>query len=131
MAKIISIVPKRHLIVYQVSEKPYIRGCGISDYKVFIELDNGKMRIVSADEYDIDGHTAQELIDRCEKDGVRSYDDQTVTMDEFNEFVKALLREGDNPMEAIDTVLFLLKESGCQCSADVEKLIENVYPNIP
>lgn len=131
MAKIISIIPKRHLIVYQVSEKPYIRGCGFCDYKVFIELDNGKMRVVSADEYDINGHTAQELIDRCEKDGVRPYDDNIVTMDEFNEFVGAMLREGDKPMEAIDSVLFALKESGCQCSDDVEKLIENVYPNIP
>ena len=131
MAKIISIVPKRHLIVYQVSEKPYIRGCGISDYKVFIELDNGKMRVVPADECDIDGHTAQEIIDRCKEEGVRSYDDQIVTIDEFNEFVKALLREGEKPMDAIDSVLFLLKESGCQCSGDVEKLIKNVYPNIP
>jgi len=131
MAKIISIIPKRHLIVYQVSEKPYIRACGICDYKVFIELDNGKMRVVSADVDDIDGHTAQELIDRCEEDGLMPYDDHIVTMDEFNEFVEAMLRENDKPMDAIDSVLFALKESGCQCSDDVEKLIENVYPNIP
>lgn len=131
MARIISIIKERHLVTYKVSEKTNIRACGFYDYKVFIELDNGKMRVVSADEYDIEGRTAQELIDYCEKDGVSPYGDRTVTIDEFNEFVQALQIDGAKPMDAIDSVLFALKESGCQCSGDVEKLIENVYPNIP
>lgn len=131
MAKIISIIQKRHLITYKVLEKNDIRACGFHDYKVFIELDNGKMRVVSADEYDIEGRTAQELIDHCEKDGVRPYGDKIVSIKEFNEFVKAMLSEGYEPMDAIDSVLFALKESGCQCSDDVQKLIENLYPNIP
>ena len=130
MARIISIVPKRHLVTFKVSEKNDLRACGFHDYKVFIELDNGNMCVVPADEYDIDGRTAQELIDLCEKDEVRSYDN-IVGIKEFNEFVKAMLFEGDEPMGAIDSVLFVLKESGCQCSDDVQKLIENVYPNIP
>ena len=131
MAKIISIIQKRHLITYKVLEKNDIRACGILDYKVFIELDNGKIRVVSADEYDIEGRTAQELIDHCEKDGVSPYGDRTVTIDEFNEFVQALQIDGAKPMDAIDSVLFALKESGCQCSDEVQKLIENFYPNIP
>ena len=130
MAKIISIIPKRHLVTFKVSEKSDLRACGFHDYKVFIELDNGKMCVVPADEWDIEGRTAQEIIDLCEKDGVRSYDD-IVSIKEFNVFVKAMLLEGDEPMGAIDSVLFALKESGCQCSDDVQKLIENVYPNIP
>lgn len=130
MARIISIVPKRHLVTFKVSEKSDLRACGFHDYKVFIELDNGKMCVVPADEWDIEGHTAQEIIDLCEKDGVRSYDD-IVSIKEFNVFVKAMQLEGDEPMGAIDSVLFALKESGCQCSDDVQKLIENVYPNIP
>lgn len=130
MAKIISIIQKRHLVTYKVSEKSNIRACGFHDYKVFIELDNGKMRIVSADEDDIEGHTAQEIIDDCEEAGLRPYDN-IVSIKEFNEFVQALLFERDEPIDAIDSVLFALKESGCQCSGDVEKLIENVYPNIP
>ena len=131
MAKIISIIQKRHLITYKVLEKSDIRACGILDYKVFIELDNGKMRVVSADEYDIEGHTAQELIDHCEEDGVRPYGDKIVSIEEFNEFVNAMLSEGYEPMHAIDSVLFSLKESGCKCSDEVQKLIENFYPNIP
>ena len=131
MARIISIIKERHLITYKVSEKTNIRACGFYDYKVFIELDNGKTLVVSAEEWDIEGRTAQELIDYCEKDGVSPYGDRTVTIDEFNEFVQALQIDGAKPMDAIDSVLFALKESGCQCSGDVEKLIENVYPNIP
>ena len=131
MAKIISIVPKRHLVTYKVSEKSNIRACGFYDYKVFIELDNGKMLIVSAEEWDIEGRTAQELIDHCEKDGIRPYGDNIVSIKEFNEFVEAMLSDGAKPMDAIDMVLFTLKESGCECSGDVAKLIENVYPNIP
>lgn len=131
MARIISIIKERHLVTYKVSEKTNIRACGFYDYKVFIELDNGKTLVVSADEWDIEGRTAQELIDYCEKDGVSPYGDRTVTIDEFNEFVQALQIDGAKPMDAIDSVLFALKESGCQCSGDVEKLIENVYPNIP
>ena len=131
MARIISIIQERHLVTYKVSEKTNIRACGFYDYKVFIELDNGKMRVVSAEEWDIEGRTAQELIDYCEKDGVSPYGDRTVTIDEFNEFVEALQIDGTKPMDAIDSVLFVLKESGCQCSGDVEKLIKNVYPNIP
>ena len=114
-----------------MSEKSNIRACGFYDYKVFIELDNGKMLIVSAEEWDIEGRTAQELIDHCEKDGVRPFGDRIVSINEFNEFVEALQRDGTKPMDAIDMVLFTLKESGCQCSGDVAKLIENVYPNIP
>lgn len=131
MARIISIIKERHLVTYKVSEKTNIRACGFYDYKVFIELDNGKTLVVSAEEWDIEGRTAQELIDYCEKDGVNPYGDRTVTIDEFNEFVQALQIDGAKPMDAIDSVLFALKESGCQCSGDVEKLIENVYPNIP
>ena len=130
MAKIISIVPKRHLVTYVVSKSKKLRGCAYYDYKVFVELDNGKYRLLSADDYDIDGHTAQEIIDDNEKEGTRIFDD-VVNMDLFNEFVLALQYEGDKPMDAIDSVLFTLKGSGCQCSGDVEKLIENVYPNIP
>lgn len=131
MARIISIIKERHLVTYKVSEKTNIRACGFYDYKVFIELDNGKTLVVSAEEWDIEGRTAQELIDYCEKDGVSPYGDRIVTIDEFNEFVQALQIDGAKPMDAIDSVLFALKESGCQCSGDVEKLIENVYPNIP
>ena len=131
MARIISIIKERHLVTYKVSEKINIRACGFYDYKVFIELDNGKTLVVSAEEWDIEGRTAQELIDYCEKDGVSPYGDRIVTIDEFNEFVQALQIDGVKPMDAIDSVLFALKESGCQCSGDVEKLIENVYPNIP
>ena len=131
MARIISIIKERHLVTYKVAEKTNIRACGFYDYKVFIELDNGKTLVVSAEEWDIEGRTAQELIDYCEKDGVSPYGDRTVTIDEFNEFVQALQIDGAKPMDAIDSVLFALKESGCQCSGDVEKLIENVYPNIP
>lgn len=131
MARIISIIKERHLVTYKVLEKTNIRACGFYDYKVFIELDNGKTLVVSAEEWDIEGRTAQELIDYCEKDGVSPYGDRTVTIDEFNEFVQALQIDGAKPMDAIDSVLFALKESGCQCSGDVEKLIENVYPNIP
>ena len=131
MAKIISIVPKRHLVTYKVSEKSNIRACGFYDYKVFIELDNGKIRIVSAEEWDIEGRTAQELIDYYEKDEVMPYGDRIVSIDEFNEFVVAMQNDGTKPMDAIDSVLFALKESGCQCSDEVQKLIENVYPNIP
>ena len=131
MARIISIVPKRHLVTFKVSEKNDLRACGFHDYKVFIELDNGKTLVVSAEEWDIEGRTAQELIDYCEKDGVSPYGDRTGTIDEFNEFVQALQIDDAKPMDAIDSVLFALKESGCQCSGDVEKLIENVYPNIP
>jgi hypothetical protein len=131
MANIISIIPKRHLATYKVSERINIRACGFYDYKVFIELDDGKIRVLSADESDIDGRTAQELIDHYDGEGIRSFDDNVVTMNDFNEFVRALQSEGDSPMDAIDSVLFTLKESGCQCSGDVEKLIENVYPNIP
>ena len=131
MARIISIIKERHLVTYKVSEKTNIRACGFYDYKVFIELDNGKTLVVSAEEWDIEGRTAQELIDYCEKEGVSPYGDRTVTIDEFNEFVQALQIDGAKPMDAIDSVLFALKESGCQCSGDVEKLIENVYPNIP
>ena len=131
MARIISIIKERHLVTYKVSEKTNIRACGFYDYKVFIELDNGKTLVVSAEEWDIEGRTAQELIDYCEKDGVSPYGDRTVTIDEFNEFVQALQIDGAKPMDAIDSVLFALKESGCQCSGDVEKLIKDVYPNIP
>ena len=131
MARMISIIKERHLVTYKVSEKTNIRACGFYDYKVCIELDNGKTLVVSAEEWDIEGRTAQELIDYCEKDGVSPYGDRTVTIDEFNEFVQALQIDGAKPMDAIDSVLFALKESGCQCSGDVEKLIENVYPNIP
>lgn len=131
MARIISIIKERHLVTYKVSEKTNIRACGFYDYKVFIELDNGKTLVVSAEEWDIEGRTAQELIDYCEKDGVSPYGDRTVTIDEFNEFVQALQIDGAKPMDAIDSVLFVLKESGCQCSGDVEKLIKDVYPNIP
>ena len=131
MARIISIIKERHLVTYKVSEKTNIRACGFYDYKVFIELDNGKTLVVSAEEWDIEGRTAQELIDYCEKDGVSPYGDRIVTIDEFNEFVQALQIDGAKPMDAIDSVLFALKESGCQCSDDVQKLIENVYPNIP
>lgn len=131
MARIISIIQERHLVTYKVSEKTNIRACGFYDYKVLIELDNGKYRFFSVEECDIDGHTAQEIIDDCEKEEVRPFGDNIVSIKEFNEFVKAMLLEGDEPMDAIDSVLFVLKESGCQCSGDVEKLIKDVYPNIP
>ena len=131
MARIISIIQERHLVTYKVSEKTNIRACGFYDYKVLIELDNGKYRFFSVDEWEIDGHTAQEIIDDREKEEVRPFGDRTVTIDEFNEFVEALQIDGTKPMDAIDSVLFVLKESGCQCSGDVEKLIKDVYPNIP
>lgn len=128
MAKIISIVPKRHLVTYVMSKSKKLRGCAYHDYKVFVELDDGKYRLLSADDYDIDGHTAQEIIDDNEKDDTRIFDD-VVNMDLFNEFVLALQYDGDKPMDAIDTVIFTLKESGCQCSGGVDELIKN-YPDL-
>jgi len=129
MAKIISIVPKRHLVTYVMSKSKKLRGCAYNDYKVFVELDNGKYRLLSADDYEIDGHTAQEIIDYNEKEDKRIFDD-VVNMELFNEFVLALQYDGDKPMDAIDTVIFTLKESGCQCSEGVDELIKN-YPGMP
>lgn len=129
MARIISIVPKRHLVTYIMSEKKKLRGCAYHDYKVFVELNNGKHRLLSADDYDIDGNTAQEIIDDNEKEDIRIFDD-VVNMDLFNEFVLALQYDGDKPMDAIDTVIFTLKNSGCQCTQDVTELIKN-YPGLP
>ena len=129
MAKIISIVPKRHLVTYVMSKSKKLRGCAYNDYKVFVELDNGKYRLLSADDYEIDGHTAQEIIDYNEREDKRIFDD-VVNMELFNEFVLALQYDGDKPMDAIDTVIFTLKESGCQCSEGVDELIKN-YPGMP
>lgn len=128
MAKIISIVPKRHLVTYVMSKSKKLRGCAYHDYKVFVELDDGKYRLLSADDYDIDGYTAQEIIDDNEKEGIRIFDN-VVNMDHFNEFVLALQYDGDKPMDAIDTVIFTLKNSGCQCTQDVMELIKN-YPDL-
>lgn len=128
MAKIISIVPKRHLVTYVMSKDKKLRGCAYHDYKVFVELDDGKYRLLSADDYDIDGNTAQDIIDYNEEEGIRIFDD-VVNMDRFNEFVLALQCDGDKPMDAIDTVIFTLKESGCQCTQDVTELIKN-YPDV-
>ena len=129
MAKIISIEPKRHLVTYVMSKSKKLRGCAYNDYKVFVELDNGKYRLLSADDYEIDGHTAQEIIDYNEREDKRIFDD-VVNMELFNEFVLALQYDGDKPMDAIDTVIFTLKESGCQCSEGVDELIKN-YPGMP
>lgn len=128
MAKIISIVPKRHLVTYVMSKNKKLRGCAYHDYKVFVELDDGKYRLLSADDYDIDGNTAQDIIDYNEEEGIRIFDD-VVNMDRFNEFVLALQCDGAKPMDAIDTVIFTLKGSGCQCTQDVTELIKN-YPDV-
>lgn len=128
MAKIISIIPKRHLVTFKMSDKSKLRGCGYYDYKAFVESDNGKISSLSVDESDIIYNTIEEIMQEQLKDEVTAFDD-VVTKDCFNEFVKAkILIEGDTPLAAFEDVLFILKESKCKCITYIQKLIDDVYP---
>ena len=130
MARIVNMIYKPHLASFKAYDDAENKCCVICDYKVVMETDDGRLLIASVmDDSDLMGFRIDEAIKNLEDGNQCIFRpvQHRVGINEVNDFLKAELMEGSNkPIEAYRYVLDTIRESGCLCTDEVKKLLENV-----
>lgn len=110
MARIVNVIYRPHLVSYKAYEETGYRCCGVCDYKVVIETDDGQLLTASVlDDCCLREFNIEEAI-RKVSDKTRNQDcfypfEQCVGEKDFDGFINGLIETGNNAIEAFfDTV---------------------------
>ena len=131
MARIVNVIYKPHLVTYKAYDSSDYRCCGICDYKVVIEKDNGRLLVASImDDACLREIDLEQLIEHLSKKG-KDEDEfypfiRAVCISDINNFINGFIEQGDEPLEALSKVLRDIRESGVWCTDEVKEILEQI-----
>ncbi len=131
MARIVNVIYKPHLVTYKAYDSSDYRCCGICDYKVVIEKDNGRLLVASImDDACLREIDLEQLVERLSKKGENEDEFYpfigAVYVSDINKFINGLIEQGHEPLEALSRVLQEIRESGVWCTDEVKEILEQI-----
>ena len=119
MARIINVIRHPHLVTFRAYDTSDYRCCGVCDYQVIIETDDGKLLMSSVlDEdcmadFDLDEAIRKESDDTHNQDWFYRFT-HAVGKDDIDNFVNGQIEQSaDHAIESFCDVLARLRESNC------------------
>lgn len=131
MRRIVNVIYKPHLATYKAYDDAKQRCCCVCDWKVIVELENGRLLTCSVlDEDCLSDFDLQKdvdmLLDKNETDVYRRFQ-HAVGVKDAEEFIKAKIDEGsDGVFDSIRRVFIEIRESGCRCTRELEEIMDKI-----
>ena len=122
MARIINVIRHPHLVTFRAYDNSNYRCCGVCDYKVFIETDDGNIiasSVLDEDclkEFDLNEAVMKEADETLNQDWFYPFT-RAVCKDDIDNFVNGQIEQSaDHAIESFCDVLSSLRESNCTIS---------------
>ena len=133
MARVVNVIHKPHLAKYRADDVPqHLRSCIVCNYKVIVELDDGRLIASSVlddfglKEFDIEECVKNELSESRDEDWFYPVE-RPVCVEDLNIFIESSIEEGYKPLKSVLDVLKQVKRSGCLVTEGVKEILENVH----
>lgn len=128
MARIVNVIESPHLVTYKGYEDSEYVCCGVCQYKVFIETDEGSLLAASVlddsdlHEFDVDKATEELLKDSHDSDFFYTFN-KCVGVDDFSSFVNGMVETGYNATEALTSVIHDIIEGHALVSRELREVM--------
>lgn len=135
MARIVNVIYRPHLVSYKVCEETDYRCCGVCDYKVIIETDNGQLLTASIlDDCDLRQFDLEEAI-RKAGDDTQNQDfyypfEHCVNEKDFDSFVNGHIEEGSDAAKAFSRTVSALRKSNHNISESLREQLNRLATEI-
>lgn len=134
MARIVNVIKDKHLVTYKCYSESEHRCCGVCNYKVFVETDEGELLIASEwDDSSLLDFNIEEFVERWKKSDWEQKEDiaypfnRTIEVEDINDFILGEIESlTENAFDAFFSVTQKIRESGVCCSNEVEEILKKI-----
>ena len=131
MARIINVIRQPHLVTFKAYDTSDYRCCGVCDYKVFIETDEGNIIVASVmddddmRDFDIDEAVRKLADEQQNEDWFYAYN-RAIGKEDIDRFVNGQIEQNDRPVESFCDVVRTLRQSRCRISESGMKALRSL-----